>query len=456
MTATRTANCPTCNVILGDDDLECTECGAEGSLWRQPNRTPLILPGNPALSDEVVPTTISPTRIAGASLAGCAALIAVFYIFSVDAPFSASALINAFTGDEQSIASEDSASPTAEGRPASSELAAPKAVAAAVAIAPPRAPAVAVIAPRAPVVTIAPPRAPAVAVIAPRAPVVTIATPRAPAVAIVPPRAPVVPAAPQSKPAAAPITPVIAAAIPVLQMTPLVSNGMRAGESLRLRGSVLDVSSGRVLPIQVRYTTSDVSIATVDSRSGMVLARAPGRVRIVADAGQAGASTVLLIVRSSGASDIAIAAPVVAQATQGSSAAMNRATTSSVAPVVPEPASISSELVRGDRVDNAPDATEIRSAAEKVVSSVRNGGIGAVEMRAFFADGANHRVTLVNNPARMTDALNDVRVAFVIRATKFDGGGRPVTRLVPVTMDVAKRGGVVSTADVTIGTMQRP
>ena len=72
MTATRTATCPSCNTILGDEDRICAQCGAVLNVWSVTPQAPLILPGNPALSDDDTSTGSSAIRRVSAALAAIA------------------------------------------------------------------------------------------------------------------------------------------------------------------------------------------------------------------------------------------------------------------------------------------------------------------------------------------------------------------------------------------------
>ena len=103
-----------------------------------------------------------------------------------------------------------------------------------------------------------------------------------------------------------------------------------------------------------------------------------------------------------------------------------------------------------------PDASDTRAAAERIASDIRTGGRRNGELTQFFVDGASHRVGIAGAPTIVGETANGVRVTFELRISKYDAGGRPMTRLVPVQMDVAKREEGLSTTAIAIGALRRP
>lgn len=531
MTVPPSATCPACNQIVSDDDEVCAHCGVPIPVFRIASRTPLILPGNPALSDDDTSTGTPAARGVGATVLGLAVVGAIALVMTrepaprdvaasatVDAAATASdtaapatdvasaGLINAMSARTTSAP----APAVAMTRATTDSSATPQQVApipSAVADAPVERP----VAPR----VAAPAVAPATAIKPATTPtrstptVVASATPTKPAptavVSAVPAKiapakvTPTVVASAAPTPVAAPAEPPKPAApVPVLHLVPLVSHSLRTGEIVRIRGTIQDLTSGNALPTEIRYTSADPRIARVDARTGEVTGVSAGRVRIVADAGNAGKQTIDLLVQAipkpvapTVAPTVVAAArtplpqPIVALPTTvqrtaakptaaqiaaattqlradsaaARSAAAARAvatrpvTPSSIAPVANTGSAISPQVLR-DVV--RPDAGDTRDAASRIASELLSGSHRTTELTQFFTDGASHRVAIIGAPANVGETPTGVRVTFELRLTKFDAGGRPVTRIIPVQMDVAKREGNVSTTGVALGALRRP
>jgi hypothetical protein len=298
-------------------------------------------------------------------------------------------------------------------------------------------------------------------------------------------------------------------------MARLVSDSLRPGELLQLRGSVRDRVSGRALPNRIEFTSTNANVASVDRTTGIVSARRPGRVRIVADAGGSSMQAVDLIVRAPAppprvllsaadraaatrpagvpAANAAARTPVTRPAatvaaatvpqrppaaaapraadTRAPERAQDVVTTPAAAPVSTAPPEQRAAPVRVNvpvapapaptptrevaRV-STPDEDDVRLAAERLTRDVRNGRSRSIQVTQFLGDGADHRITMLGEPAVLGANANGVRVAFAVRLTKFDGGGRPVTRIASVSMDVEKRDGAVSSSAVSISDLRRP
>lgn len=416
------------------------------SVWRSVQRTPLVLPGNPALSEDVVRKRISPARIAIGSLAGSALLLGTMYLLSPeergDEPVSSvagettpgpdvaeSQVLTPPADVPSPLAATDS---VARDSAAMSRLAIASA-ATEIAAAPPLAP---------------PSAAPPVAIPAPPPVTATSAAPKpAPAVAV-----------------AAPIAPTI----PVLRLAPLVSESLRTGELLRLRWTVRDRSTNRELPGRIEFTTTDPNVAVVDRVTGTVTARKPGRVRIIADAGAAGETEVNLVVRAAAPPPTLVAAatgPLEVRSEAARSASIAPAAPVVASPLVSAPATTpapvtspvpSSASPLRDRRDESPNATDVRTAVDRLVGELRRGRANNLPLMEFLADGAGHRITLLGTPSTIGATSNVVRISFELRMTKFDGGGRPVTRIAPVTMDVEKRDATVTASEVSVGALRKP
>lgn len=272
MSSALTATCPACQAEVTDDDATCARCGATVSAWRAAQRTPLILPGNPALSDDMFRGRTSPIRMIAASLVGAAAVLGVLYLTSIDdseEPAIPVALLTADTPlSSDSAAGMQQSAPERRASVDSGTLAAAAQPTDLPPTAAPWEPSTAAPLPAQPV---------------PAQPVPTVAPTVAPAIAATTPATPATPARPVQ---------------PVLRLAPLVSDSLRPGELVQLRGNVQDRTSGRALPTAIEYTSTNSSVASVDRRTGMVTGRAPGRVRIIADGAAAGRMALDLIVRA--------------------------------------------------------------------------------------------------------------------------------------------------------------
>jgi hypothetical protein len=99
---------------------------------------------------------------------------------------------------------------------------------------------------------------------------------------------------------------------------------------------------------------------------------------------------------------------------------------------------------------------ELRSSVSKFVSSLRARAATNADLMEFYADGAEHRATLVLVPSAEFPAAASTRVSFDIRLSKYDAVGRVLTRILPVEMLVAKRNGEVRTSAVTFGSLRKP
>ena len=531
MTVPPSATCFACNQIVGDDDEVCVHCGMPIPVFRIASRTPLILPGNPALSDDDTSTGTPAVRSVGAAVVGLAFVGAIALVMTQEpAPRTVAA---SATVDAAATSSDTAAPPTDV---ASAGLI--NAMSARTTSTP--APAVAMtrtttdasatalqVAPIASAVADAPverPVAPGVAApaVAPAAAIKPATTPTRAAAAVVASAAPTTPAstavasAVSAKIAPAKITPTIvasaaptptaalaeppkpAALIPVLHLVPLVSHSLRTGEIVRIRGTIQDLTSGNALPTEIRYTSADPRLARVDARTGEVTGVSAGRVRIVADGGNAGKQSIDLLVQAIPKPVAPTVAPAVVAAARNPSpqpivalpAAVQRtaarptsaeiaaattqlradsaaarsaaaaravatrpATPSSIAPVANTGSAIAPQVLR-DVV--RPDAGDTRDAASRIASELLSGSHRTTELTQFFTDGASHRVAIIGAPTNVGETPTGVRVTFELRLSKYDAGGRPITRIVPVQMDVAKREGNVSTFGVALGALRRP
>ena len=489
MTATPSTTCSSCNALLGDEDRVCTQCGAVMNVWSVAPRAPLILPGNPALSEDDTSGGSSNIRRFSAALAAVMVVGGITFAVAREPAERETAVASAST-PESEVA--DSASAMSSGVVASeTELARARAArdsASADSARAARRPLSAL-----PSMPAAPPSSSTIA--AAPAPQVEVATPavviplstRATARLLPTPSAltrvetskvtvpPVVPAV-VAAPVAAPTAP---ASSPVLRMAPLVSSVLRAGENLRLRGSIRDRVTGRELSAHIRFSSSNPRLARVDSRTGVVRGFAPGRVKITADAGSAGRMAVDLSVVARGRPVVIApatpriivppAAPATAPARPvATSIITDRSATApaAVALVTTKPAVSTSVPTRATAPATAtpaplrdiqrPDANDVRVAADRFVAEVKSGLRRTEELKQFFGDGAEHRAALLGAPMAVTETATGVRATFDMRLSKFDAAGRPLARVAPVTIDIVKRDGALNTSAVAIGALRKP
>ena len=102
------------------------------------------------------------------------------------------------------------------------------------------------------------------------------------------------------------------------------------------------------------------------------------------------------------------------------------------------------------------DASDVRSAVTQFVTALPARTATNGDLMSFYSEGADHRVALMDDPSTVSAALASVRVMFDIKLSKFDAVGRQLTRVLPVSMIVAKRDGDVSASAVTFGAVRKP
>ncbi|MES3033500.1 MAG: hypothetical protein V4813_05835 [Gemmatimonadota bacterium] len=440
MTTSSAVFCPDCNAEVSGDLRTCAECGADLGRWTESQRTPLILPGNPALSADVVRKRVSVPKMVGGAVLTSVVVGSVLYYMpekQVDDRQTAVAVAGprmAPDANDLPVSRDVELPPTAvpETAPTAS-AAAYSAGDAAIArtVTTPAPPVAAPIVTRpAPVTTAAPAPAARVAA-APARPTPTATTPTTS-----------VPTTPAPRP--------VASAGSVLRMLPLVSNTLRPGERLQLRWSVTDRRTRRAVPARIEFTSTDASIITVNSSEGVVVARAPGTASVIVDGGAAGQTTVRIYVRAPAASQVVTVAP--APATEPprvtSVPPAPSTTTTNTAPPMTVPVLTPAR--------DMPTADEVRTVVDRFIRDVRSGSVRNFELMQFLRDGADHNVRLVGGPSTTRSTTFNIRVAFDLRLSKYDGGGRPVTRIASITMDVEKRDGTATSSAINIGPLLRP
>lgn len=120
---------------------------------------------------------------------------------------------------------------------------------------------------------------------------------------------------------------------------------------------------------------------------------------------------------------------------------------------VPE---ISARRPEPAKVVELADAGDLRNQAELFLGRLRAGAERNAELAAFFGDGADQKVVVVGAPAVVSETGGRTEAQFEIRLTKYDGGGRRMTRLATVTLDVVKRDGTVSTSSTSVSSLRSP
>ena len=104
------------------------------------------------------------------------------------------------------------------------------------------------------------------------------------------------------------------------------------------------------------------------------------------------------------------------------------------------------------------DADEVRTSVSEFVSKLRARTTTSSDLMVFYAHGSEHRVALAGEPSTVSASASaaSVRVTFDVRLSKYDAIGRQQSRILPVTMIVAKRDGDVRASAVTLGELRRP
>ena len=497
MTVPSTVTCPSCSNIVNDDVRTCERCGAPVFAFRVASRTPLILPGNPALSADDTSTATPATKGVGVSLLGLA-VVGVIAVFVTREPGAreAAAAPNAelVSARAESVVVRPNSSvmslvdSTAAAKPLAPVSTVVRTVVAAQPAAVPAASASAAPSSSAELGTEALVAAVNARTNATRA--LAKAVPASgPARDTAPTAAPAarVAAAPAVAPAAALVAPaeMPAAPVPVLHLVPLISHTMHTGEIVRLRGTIQDLSSGKPLATEIRFTSVDPRVARVDARTGEVTGVAAGRVRIVVDGAAAGKQSVELAVldqpkpvvapptaiavtprTSVPASTTVAVTPRTAPSTSPStaqtvatlpplradSAAARTVSRTAVGPIASQNTSIAPQPLRNVE---RPNAADTRTAVERLAAEIRSGSRRNGELAQFFSDGAGHKVSAPDSPATI-ETPNGLRATFELRVSKYDAGGRPVTRLVPVQIDISKRDGDVNMSSIAIGALRKP
>ena len=95
----------------------------------------------------------------------------------------------------------------------------------------------------------------------------------------------------------------------------------------------------------------------------------------------------------------------------------------------------------------AASAAELRTIADRVAADVRSGKLRpSDDLKQFFADGAEHKVSVSSSPAVASLAQGQMRTQFDLSLSRFNSGGALERRSVVVRIEVTKRAGVLDVA----------
>jgi len=445
-------HCPDCKAQINSDLRTCRQCGSDVGVWPESQRAPLILPGNPAFSADVVRKRISIPKIIGATALGASIIGAVLYYMPARDVAETQAIASASAESAEASALELESGSAVTAVASDAPLSTPMSTDSMPAFSygdrsltrtvPSTAPQV-ITQPDAPDRSLGSVRASAPP---PRESIVESASvPPARAASISPDSRPSVTALVGASRTADPS----ADTSPSLSLAPILSNILNPGQQLQLRWTVIDQRTRRrVSGSRVEFTSSRQSIASVDSKTGLVVARSPGSTVIIIDGGSAGRITIRLTV--------SVPRPTTEVASATPTPAVTSRTTPPVAsPVVSVSAPVAAPAAASPRTE-MPDADDVRTMVDRFIRDVRRDAVRNAELTQFMADGADHRVTLVSGPTIISTTTLGVRVTFDVRFTKFDSGGRPVTRVSSIAMDVDRRNGEPTSSAVAIGSPRRP
>ncbi len=132
--------------------------------------------------------------------------------------------------------------------------------------------------------------------------------------------------------------------------------------------------------------------------------------------------------------------------------------TAAPAPAAPPPeprTTAKTSAVPSAKPPELPSADEVRLAADHIVDGVRSGTERNSELATFLSDGASPKVARAGDVTISGDDHGVVHAQFDLRLSKFDAGGRPVTRMSHVTIEVLKHDGVSTGHVVSFGTLTK-
>jgi hypothetical protein len=102
------------------------------------------------------------------------------------------------------------------------------------------------------------------------------------------------------------------------------------------------------------------------------------------------------------------------------------------------------------------DDGRIRAAVDDFVRGIRARATTNFDLSEFYAEGAEHSVTLHDAPSPATPTASSTRVAIELAITKRDAVGRRFSRRLPVAMTVANRDGRLHVSAVAFGALRKP
>ncbi len=131
---------------------------------------------------------------------------------------------------------------------------------------------------------------------------------------------------------------------------------------------------------------------------------------------------------------------------------MSRASGTPPATVTTPPASTT-----GAAPVESPNAADLRTIASRIAADVSSGRLRpSPDLVRFFADGAEHKVSVGTTPAGAPSADGRVRTQFELSLSRYNAGGARENRVTVVRIEVAKRGGTPELISTEFGPVKRP
>ena len=119
--------------------------------------------------------------------------------------------------------------------------------------------------------------------------------------------------------------------------------------------------------------------------------------------------------------------------------------------------SVARENAKRDASAEAPSTSELRTIADRIASDVRSGkSRPTADLKQFFADGAEHKVTIKVLPVTTPLEQGQMRTQFELELSRYNSGGAQERRLTVVQIHVAKRGGAAELLSTSFGPLVKP
>ncbi len=108
-------------------------------------------------------------------------------------------------------------------------------------------------------------------------------------------------------------------------------------------------------------------------------------------------------------------------------------------------------------VVESANAADLRAIAERIAANVKSGRLRPTpELEKFFADGADHKVSVGAAPAVSSLDRGRMRTQFRLALSRFNAAGIPERRVTVVQIEVAKSGGTPELVSSSFGPLVRP